>query len=368
MGMIESLKSFFSKKKILITGHTGFIGSWLAIWLNELGAEITGYALKPNTNIDNYVVTNIENKITSVIADIRNFEKLDETVKMFQPEIIYHLAAQPIVRKSYLEPKITYDINIGGTINVLEAFRKNIKKGLLINFTSDKCYQNKEWIWGYREKDRLGGDDPYSASKACSEIVTNAYIKSFFQTKINDNQIGMATVRCGNIIGGGDWQEDRLVPDCFRSIKNNKNLVLRNPHSIRPWQYVLEPILGILILAKCLFENSNKFSGSWNFGPSNTLNFTTLDLVKKIFNYFGKGNYEYSPNEALNFFNETKTLLLDCNKARKYLGWIPILNMDEIIEFTCNWYKETNINYDYDVQQIKQYINKINFLNINHIL
>ncbi|MHA1491984.1 MAG: CDP-glucose 4,6-dehydratase [Promethearchaeota archaeon] len=350
---------FFSEKNVLLTGHTGFMGSWLAIWLNELGANVIGYALPPHTQEDNFVVTNLEKKIVNITGDVRNYNKLCDVFKKYKPEIIFHLAAQPIVRKSYAIPKETYDVNVGGTVNILEAFKKNDYCRILINVTTDKCYENREWIWGYREKDRLGGHDPYSSSKACSELITSAYIKSFFNLNSIQNNKIVSSVRSGNVIGGGDWQEDRLIPDCMRAIRNNEDIIIRNPHSIRPWQHVLEPIRGYLILAMKMMSNNPKYSGAWNFGSDNKSIFSVNDIVKKIIQYLGKDKNLLKSNLSSSNLHETKVLLLDCNKSYRYLGWKPELTIDETIKLLCDWYIEEKIDYDYDIKQIKYYIEKV---------
>ncbi len=352
-------KEFFEEKKVFITGHTGFIGSWLAIFLNELGAKVCGYALPPNTNKDNFVVTQLQNKIKNIFGDVRDLDKLNKTIEDFQPEIIFHLAAQAIVRKSYLLPKETYDINVGGTINVFEAFRKNNSCKVLINMTSDKCYENQEWIWGYRENDRLGGYDPYSSSKACSEIITSAYTRSFFKSQSSQNNKSVASVRSGNVIGGGDWQEDRLIPDCFRAIKKNKEIFIRNPSSVRPWQFVLEPILGYLLLANKLWDGDSNYIGPWNFGPKLDSSITVEEIVKKLISYSGKGKYRSDNSQKIDEFHETGLLLLDSNKSYRYLNWKTVLSIDESIKYICDWYMNDNINYNYDVEQINSYLGKV---------
>jgi CDP-glucose 4,6-dehydratase len=357
--MNQPFEKFFEGKSVLITGHTGFIGSWLTIWLNALGSKIVGYALSPYTEKDNFVLTNLEEKIESIIGDIRDFEKLIDTFKNYEPEIVFHLAAQPIVRTSYQDPKETFDVNIGGTVNVFEAFRKFDFTKLLINVTSDKCYENQEWIWGYRETDRLGGHDPYSSSKACSEIISSAYRRSYFKMKSQQYKF-ISTVRCGNVIGGGDWQQDRLIPDCMRAILNNREIIIRNPTSIRPWQFVLEPIRGILMLTEKMWEESEIYTGAWNFGPDNKLNFSVQDIVERVINYLRKGNYVCdSKPENVENLHETRILRLDSSKANSYLDWKCTLEIDEVIEFTCDWYNEENISYNFDVNQIKNYMEKI---------
>jgi len=358
--MEKTFKNFFENKTILITGHTGFIGSWMAIWLNELGANVIGYALEPHTQYDNYVVTKLEDKITSIIADIRDYDKLKNVMKKYKPQIVFHLAAQPIVRLSYIKPKVTYDINVGGTVNVFEAFRKNGYSKVLINMTTDKCYENQERLEGYCEEDRLGGYDPYSSSKACSELVTTAYRNLFFNSTNNEYKKIVSSVRCGNIIGGGDWQQDRLIPDCMRALRNNEELLIRNPKSIRPWQFVLEPIRGILMLAKKMWKMDYNFSGAWNFGPSDNSIYSVIEIIERIHNYVGNGKYKLLNQEETDSLHETKVLMLNCNKSRKKLKWQPITNIDDTISYICDWYIEQHINYEFDVSQICKYIESIN--------
>jgi len=348
--------AFFADKTVLITGHTGFIGSWLSIWLNELGANVIGYALEPHTQDDNYVVTKLDERITSIIGDIRNYENVVKVFKTFSPEIVFHLAAQPIVRKSYEIPKETFDVNSGGTVNILEAFRKDNKSKILINVTTDKVYENQEKVEGYKEDDRIGGFDPYSSSKGCSELITSAYRNSFFNSDSSTLQKSISSVRSGNVIGGGDWQKDRLIPNCMEAIKNETEIVLRNPKSIRPWQFVLEPIRGFLMLAKKMHEEKDKYSGSWNFGPGNKYLHSVEDIVKEIIAYSNKGHYSCKSLEDQDNLHETKILVLDNSKAQKLLNWDPILDFDKIIALVCDWYFQEKIEYDFDVKQIKDYI------------
>ena len=357
--MIKLFKDFFKDKKILITGHTGFIGSWLAILLNELGSKLIGYALPPITKSDNFIVSKLEDKLISIIGDIRDFEKLYSTAESFQPDIIFHLAAQPIVTTSYWEPKETFDINVGGTVNVFETFRRISSCKLIINCTTDKVYKNLELTRGYKEDDRLGGFDPYSSSKACSEIVTSSYRDAFFNSEnISVNQF-ISSVRCGNVIGGGDWQEHRIIPDCMRAIKDNKEIVIRNPTYIRPWQYVLEPIRGFLILAIKMWENGENYSGAWNFGPPEKNIFSVKEIVEKVIEVYGKGSYSFATSSNIEKFHETKTLLLDSSKSYDLLGWKPKISIDESIRFICEWYKEENVNYEFNVKLINDYFNLI---------
>ena len=263
------LSKTYKNKKVLVTGHTGFKGSWLTIWLKELGADIIGYALEPETQPNNYAACKLETKISHVTGDVRDLEHLQKIFKEYKPEFVFHLAAQAIVRRSYSEPKMTFDTNVGGTINILEAVRLNPSVKVFVNITSDKCYENREWIWGYRECDPMGGYDPYSASKGCAELVFAAYMKSYLNDKASGGRkIGLASVRAGNVIGGGDWAEDRLIPDCVRALVKNESISIRNPRAIRPWQHVLEPIGGYLWLGALLNDHPEIYSGPWNFGPN----------------------------------------------------------------------------------------------------
>lgn len=354
--MKELFADFFEDKKILLTGHTGFIGSWLAICLIELGAHVVGYALPPLTNNDNFVVTNLHERLINNIGDIRNYPKLLEVFKNNKPEIILHLAAQPIVIKSYSIPKETYDVNVGGTVNVFEAFRKTNSCRLFLNFTTDKCYENNDVLKMYKEDDRLGGFDPYSSSKACSELITIAYRMSFF--KDQEERI-VSSLRCGNVIGGGDWQEDRLIPDIMRAMKEKQEIKIRNPTYVRPWQYVLEPIRGILTLILKMWDLDHKYSGAWNFGSNKDLVFSVKDIVEKIITYMGKGAYtKFSDNQS-GKLHESKILLLDSSKAERFLGWKQILHIDETVKLLCDWYLEDNVNYDFDVNQINFYFKKV---------
>jgi CDP-glucose 4,6-dehydratase len=349
----------FKGKTVLVTGHTGFKGSWLCIWLRELGAEVVGYALEPYTPQDNFVVTGMKSKIRSNTGDIRDYAKLKTVFNECRPEIIFHMAAQPLVRLSYQQPKLTYDTNIGGTVNLLECCRVCDSAKVIINVTSDKCYENKEWMWGYRENDPLGGQDPYSSSKACCEIITAAYRNSFFNTPEGRSPVKhIASVRAGNVIGGGDWREDRLVPDCIRALKNNEPIGIRSPRSVRPWQHVLEPLRGYLMLASKMYEDGEKYSGAWNFGPEPGSIVTVEDLVKSLVRNWGQGQYK-DLSEGLSCEPyEAKSLMLDISKATNLLNWRPALNVEETIEYTVNWYKAADVDYDFCVRQINEYVDK----------
>ena len=323
----------FLNRKVLITGNTGFKGSWLSIWLLELGAEVFGYALPPERNDDNFVSSKLQNKIHHFDGDVRDFDTLNKVVKNIEPDIIFHLAAQPLVVKSYDDPYETYSTNIMGVVNILEVARKNSKVKVLINVTSDKCYHNNNWVWGYRENDKMGGNDPYSASKGSSEIITQSYIKSFFSKEGTTN---VASVRAGNVIGAGDWAENRIIPDYFRSLKNKQMLLIRNPYSTRPWQHVLEPLSGYLVLACKLLDNSKEYQGGWNFGPLDSKNYSVQELIDHISK---KSNYFNSKIENdSSKVHEAKFLQLDISKAKSLLHWSPILDFEKTIEFTVHGY------------------------------
>jgi CDP-glucose 4,6-dehydratase len=356
--MIGSFDNVFKDKTVFVTGHTGFKGSWLSIWLKELGANVIGYSLEPYTPQDNFVVTGLESKITSNIGDIMDYERLKRVFDGCRPEMVFHLAAQPLVRLSYREPKLTYDTNIGGTVNLLECCRLSESVKVIVNVTSDKCYENKEWTWGYRENDALGGYDPYSSSKGCSEIISAAYRNSFF-TGTGDRVQIISTVRAGNVIGGGDWREDRLIPDCIRSLKTNEAIGIRSPESVRPWQHVLDPIGGYLLLASKMYLDGNKYSGAWNFGPDHTSVTTVRQLVEKLLKYWGNGKYADLSEGSRKELHETDVLLLNISKAAHLLNWRPVLNLDEALVYTVNWYKKPRAGYDFCVSQINDYVGKM---------
>jgi CDP-glucose 4,6-dehydratase len=346
----------FEGKTVLVTGHTGFKGSWLSIWLRELGANVIGYALEPYTENDNFVVAKIGNKISSNIGDITDYDKLKRVFDKYQPEFVFHMAAQSLVRLSYKQPKLTYDTNIMGAVNVLECCRLNKSVKVIINITSDKCYENKEWPWGYRESDPIGGYDPYSSSKGCSEIVTSAYRSSFFN--MSEQYKSISSVRAGNVIGGGDWRENRLVPDCIRALRNNESIGIRSPQSIRPWQHVLEPLSGYLLLASKMHEDGEKYSGAWNFGPDRSAMITVGELVEKLLACWGSGRYKDLSGDQETEPHETRCLVLDISKAVRLLNWRPTLNVDEAVEYTVNWYKEDDVDYNFCVTQIVNYVDR----------
>lgn len=342
----------YKNKKVLITGHTGFKGSWLTIWLLMLGADVIGYALNPKTKKDNYVLCKLSNYIKDYRADIRNKKKIFDVINKNQPDIIFHLAAQPLVLESYKNPIETIEINTLGTSYVLEAFRNSEKTKVLIIITTDKVYKNRKWFWGYREEDPLGGNDIYSASKAACEIFIEAYRESFFK----DSDKLIASARAGNVIGGGDWSDNRIVPDCIKALESKKVIYIRNPESIRPWQHVLEPISGYLLLGEKLLKKQKMYADAWNFGPGNTNVFKVIDLVHALIKSYGHGTYKFIDKNK--FSKEAKYLSLDISKTINKLKWKPILNFDEMIKFTVDWYKEyrTVNTYDFCIDQIKQYI------------
>jgi len=328
----------YSGRRVLVTGHTGFKGSWLSLWLTRLGAKVIGYALDPPTQPNHFELLKLP--IISIIGDIRDRDNLFKTFAAHSPEIVFHLAAQPLVRRSYANPAETFETNVMGTINVLEACRNKPSVKAIVNITSDKCYDNREWYWGYREIDPVGGYDPYSASKACAELVTTCYKRSFFNPDnyLKKHNILLASARAGNVIGGGDWAEDRLIPDIVKAESRSEITKIRNPQAIRPWQHVLEPISAYLLLGQKLFEGATQFSDPWNFGPEEKSNITVLTLIEKMKTMWDKIAYKVnsdpsSPHEA--FF-----LKLDCSKARVLLSWNPVWDINKTIYITTRWYKE----------------------------
>ena len=336
--MDNYFKDVYKNKKVLVTGHTGFKGSWLSLWLLELGANVIGYSLEPPTQPNLFDSIKLKNKITHILGDVRDENHLFNVFKKYQPEFVFHLAAQPLVRLSYTEPKLTYETNVIGTINVLEAVRKTDSVRVCVVITTDKCYENKEWVYGYRETDSMGGYDPYSSSKACAELVVSAYRNSFFNSKDYDkiHNIALSSVRAGNVIGGGDWGEDRLIPDCVKTLSKNKIINIRNPQATRPWQYVLEPLSGYLLLGSKMYKDGKRYSSAWNFGPNDNDIITVEEIVKSVTKNWGNGDYKVDTSSQP---HEAGLLKLDTSKARTFLGWKPIYNVCEAIKRTINWYK-----------------------------
>lgn len=355
--------NIYRNVNVLITGHTGFKGSWLTLWLSKLGANITGYSLQPPTEPNHFNLLNMD--INSIIGDVRDADKIKKAFKKHKPEIIFHLAAQPIVRVSYKDPVETFTSNVLGTINVLEASRESGLVRAIINVTSDKCYDNKEWPWGYREIDPLGGYDPYSASKGCSEIVTGCWRNSYF----NPGDYGkihctlLASGRAGNVIGGGDWAIDRLVPDIIRAVKLNKKVVIRNPHAVRPWQHVLEPLSGYLLLGQMLLEGKKECAEAWNFGPSEDSTITVGEIVAQIKKIWPKIDYEL--NKVPDQPHEAGMLKMDCSKARAKIRWSSVWDGKTAIEKTALWYKSFYENSEVlSHNDLQRYINDAHAKNI----
>lgn len=349
--------SVFKSKKIIVTGHTGFKGSWLTAWLDELGAELTGISLDPPTLPSHFNELNLKNLINDKRLDIRNLEKLKKVFLEVQPDFVFHLAAQPLVQTSYKLPVDTYSSNFIGSLNILESLRLLKKNCCAVMITSDKSYYNKEWEWGYRENDELGGLDPYSASKGATEIMIRSHVNSFFQDKSN---IKICVARAGNVIGGGDWAEDRIVPDTAKSWIKNKELNIRNPLATRPWQHVLEPLGGYLTLARKLQQNPNLNGEAFNFGPNADESRTVLDLIKELSKFWN--NLHYNQDFDNNKFHESNLLKLNCDKALHYLDWKSRLSFEETIEMTANWYSNYYIHktsiIDFTKKQINFYQNK----------
>lgn len=336
--MDNLLKGLYQNKKVLITGNTGFKGSWLSLWLNELGANVIGYSLDPPTKPNLFESTNLSKKIKTIYGDVRDEKHLVSTFKKYKPEFVFHLAAQPLVMASYSDPKYTYETNVMGTVNILEAIRKTKGVRVCVVVTSDKCYENKEWVYGYRENDPMGGYDPYSSSKGCAELVTNAYRQSFFNPEEYEktHNLVLSSVRAGNVIGGGDWGKNRLLPDCIKAISSKKKITIRNPYAIRPWQYVLDPLHGYLLLGAMMYGHGAKYGGAWNFGPENENTITVEELVRLAIGCWGSGSYVVDrtchPHEA-------SLLKLDTTKARTLLGWKSIYGIQKTIERAVDWYK-----------------------------
>lgn len=345
---IDIFQNFYKGKRVLVTGHTGFKGSWLSIWLHELGAEVIGIALDPFTERDNYVLSGIKDKIIDLRGDIRDGKLLKEVFAKYQPEIVFHLAAQPLVRLSYEIPVDTYEVNVMGTIHVLEAIRctDSVKVGVMI--TTDKCYENKEQIWGYRENEPMGGYDPYSSSKGATEIAIASWRRSFFNPEQYEKHgKSIASVRAGNVIGGGDWALDRIIPDCIRALEAGRAIEIRNPKAIRPWQHVLEPLRGYMLLAQRMWYEPTKYCEGWNFGPRSESIANVWDVATKVIQNYGAGELkDLSDPDAL---HEAQLLMLDISKVNFFLGWEPRMNINQTIELTVDWYLKYN---KYDVFEV----------------
>ena len=348
----------YKDKTVLVTGHTGFKGSWLSIWLKMMGAKVVGYSLDPYSDRGNFNACNLSEKLFADIrGDVRDYNRLNEVFKTYKPEIVFHLAAQALVRTAYENPKDTYDINIMGSLNILEVSRHHDFVKQIIMITSDKCYENIEQIWGYKETDRMGGYDPYSASKGCAELMISSYRNSYFNPKeYHIHGKAIANVRAGNVIGGGDWSDNRLIPDCIRSIEANKNIEIRNPIATRPWEHVLEPLSGYLRVGEKLIEDPINYSTSFNFGPDISANKTVLEVVNRLVEYYGKGKVINASDP--NAVHENTLLNLDVTKAYVMLGWRAEWGLQEALEKTVDWYKNALDNkdmYDLCVEQILEH-------------
>ncbi len=330
--------AFWEGKRVLLTGHTGFKGSWLSLWLQTMGAQVVGYALAPPTNPNLFEVAEVGTGMTSFIGNILDLEHLREVFTNYRPEIVFHMAAQSLVRYSYIEPVGTYATNVMGTVNLLEAVRGIDNSMAVVNVTSDKCYENREWVWGYRENDAMGGYDPYSSSKGCAELVTAAYRNSYFHPeKYKEHGVALASVRAGNVIGGGDWADDRLIPDIMRAITQGKPVYIRNPHAIRPWQYVLEPLSGYLLLAKKLYEEGAVYAEGWNFGPNDEDAKPVQWIVEQLTKSWGDGvRWELDGGDHP---HEAHYLKLDCSKAKARLGWHLRWNLENALGAIIDWHR-----------------------------
>lgn len=356
---IDIFDNFYRGKRVLVTGHTGFKGSWLCIWLHELGAEVIGIGRDPYTERDNYVLSGLRDKITDLRGDIRDGELMKQIFRQYQPEIVFHLAAQPLVRLSYEIPVETYETNVLGTIHILEAIRatESVKVGVMI--TTDKCYENKEQIWGYRENEPMGGYDPYSSSKGAAEIAISSWRRSFFNPEqYEKHSKSIASVRAGNVIGGGDWALDRIIPDCIKALEAGKPIEIRSPKAIRPWQHVLEPLSGYMLLARKMWDEPTRYCEGWNFGPRAESIATVWDVATKVVEHYGCG--ELKDLSDPNALHEAKLLMLDISKARFELGWEPRMGIDQTVGLTVDWYKKYALISlsDLCIEQIYEYLNK----------
>ena len=354
MGSLTQAFANLKGKRVVITGDTGFKGSWLSLWLHLAGAEVYGYALPPENSQSHFSQLELEKIIHHEHGDVRDADHLTRFIKQSRPEIVFHLAAQALVRRSYIDPKTTYDTNIGGAINLLEAVHQTDSIRALVFVTSDKCYKNIEVSRGYRETDELGGRDPYSASKAAAELVFSSFFESFLAKREN---FGAATVRAGNVIGGGDWAEDRIIPDCIRALSNNRPIVLRFPNATRPWQHVLEPLSGYIQTADFLLSSPAKYNGAWNFGPAESDKYSVLDVAKKAIDVWGAG--EIKVDQTQTQMHEAGLLHLNCEKANSQMNWFPKWNFDQTLTNTVSWYRQAHDGRhirELSESQIKEYM------------
>jgi len=331
---------FYRGRRVLVTGHTGFKGAWLALWLRELGADVTGFALAPDTTPSLFELADVASRCRHVEGDLRNRSALAEVFEQAQPEIVFHLAAQPLVRRSYQQPVDTFETNVLGTVNVLEEIRRGFSVSVAVLITTDKVYENREWLYGYREGDPLGGYDPYSASKAAAELVISSYRQAFFQDPGSEQQPQIASVRAGNVIGGGDWAEDRIIPDAIRAAQSHEPLLVRSPHSIRPWQHVLEPLAGYLALGQRLGEFGEQYSGAWNLGPAVHDSVPVGELVDRFLRNLGHGSWKDVSEKLTSAPHEAGLLRLCCDQAWSRFGWRPVYDTEKALEITARWYRE----------------------------
>jgi len=348
--------AFWSSKRVFVTGHTGFKGGWLCLWLESLGAKVTGYSLPAPTKPNLFELAQVASGVDSVLADIRDLPRLTESMVAANPEIVFHLAAQPLVRASYTAPIETFATNVMGTVHVLESARRCRSARAVVVVTSDKCYENREWVWAYREDEAMGGHDPYSASKGCAELVTAAYRCSYFGTGTGGGRAEVASARAGNVIGGGDWADDRLVPDIVRAIGRGEPARIRNPGAVRPWQHVLEPLNGYLTLAQRLYESSIGFASGWNFGPWESDTRSVEWLTRRIVERWGEGAGWEREGSAQP--HEANVLKLDSAKAHALLGWRPRLDLEAALDWTVSWYKAQSKSADMrtvTLDQIKRF-------------
>ena len=352
--------AFWKGRRVLLTGHTGFKGSWLSLWLQSMGAQVTGYALDAPTNPSLFEVAEVAKGMTSIVGDIRDLEHMRKVFGDCKPEIVIHMAAQALVRYSYVEPVETYSTNVMGTVNLLEAARSTKSVKAVVNVTSDKCYENREWVWGYRENEAMGGFDPYSSSKGCAELVSAAYRNSYFHPdKYQTHGVALASGRAGNVIGGGDWAEDRLIPDIVRAIAQGKPVNIRNPHAIRPWQHVLEPLSGYLVLAQKLFEEGTSYAEGWNFGPNDEDAKPVEWIVDKLTRTWGEGASWVL--DGGNHPHEAHYLKLDCSKAKTRLDWHPRWHLEDALGAIIEWqraYRDGKDMHELTLRQINAYNNR----------
>jgi CDP-glucose 4,6-dehydratase len=356
----KQLENTYKGKRVFLTGHTGFKGSWMLKTLTLIGAEVKGYALSPKTDIDLFNLIKGNDLCSSIISDLRDKARIEKEILNFQPDFVFHLAAQPLVRLSYEIPAETFEVNVIGTANVLDAVKLLEKKCSVVLITTDKVYQNNEWIYPYRENDRLGGYDPYSASKACAELLIDSYRNSFFNVKNHTQHLkGIAVARAGNVIGGGDWSKDRLIPDIIQSLISSKDIIIRNPNAVRPWQHVLEPILGYLLLGMNLQTQPLNFSEAYNFGPHSEDALSVEKMLKLAISAWGSGNFKIISED--NQPHEAGLLKLDISKAANKLNWFPKMNANETVNFTIDWY----LNFTSNPSSINEYTTKqiLTFLN-----